>query len=477
MIFQLVIFHNLIKNPVNELYILFSILFFTFYVLRIIYIMYEPDVFKYGKYVSSPIEISHIIDTTIFLNLSLFFSGLAFLFASLFKFKLRNRSYQGEGAKVKIISIYIFFIVMLLVVLFKRVFLDSGSYESEYSNISPLYKLILMFFSYSEVYLLLLLSVFFIKDSNTKKVDLLIISLLLLLFLALFTFAGKKSAILSIVLYLLLIKLIMQGDFKIHIGKFSLILFLIGCIFILGFYFGKIYRSTAFLSNENILDYNLIIYEAERWGLLISSAQELFQKISLRINAVDPLTIILNSDQKVMNLYVNSETTMQSFLNLILPGQPYEVINISRTFPLVLEESILVNEEVAIIGKNSFEVSQNMTSAHQFIDYDFAKRISTTEMWTLEGINYAHFGYYGSILSTATFIFIFSLIYSFVSQKNIRHNFLTKFVIIFMFYLFLQNFGYDNFLYYLITWPIFLISILTIHRLSSFFLPGRYIKI
>ena len=149
----------------------------------------------------------------------------------------------------------------------------------------------------------------------------------------------------------------MQGDFKIHIGKFSLILFLIGCIFILGFYFGKIYRSTAFLSNENILDYNLIIYEAERWGLLISSAQELFQKISLRINAVDPLTIILNSDQKVMNLYVNSETTMQSFLNLILPGQPYEVINISRTFPLVLEESILVNEEVAIIGKNSFEVS------------------------------------------------------------------------------------------------------------------------
>ena len=439
--------------------------------------MYEPEVFKYGKYVSSPIEISHIIDTVIYLNISLFLSGLAFLIASKVKFQKSIVTNNSNGFKIKISSIYLFFILMLGVIFFKRVFLDSGSYGSEYSNISPMYKLVLMLFSYSEVYLMFLISLLFAREGKIYKKDIFIILGLLFLFLALFTFAGKKSAILTIVLYFLLIKLITQGDFETKFVKLTILIFLISIIFVLGFYFGKIYRSTIFLSGENILDFRLILYEAEKWGLMINSFQELIQKISLRINGIDPLTIILNSNQDTMSLYVNSKTTAQSFLNLILPGQPFDVINVSRTFPLVLEESILVNKDFVPVGKDTTSYIASGQTFHKFIDYELAKQITTTEMWTLEGINYAHFGYYGSIFFTAFTILLFSLTYSFVSQKNSKYKFLIKFVLVFMFYLLIQNFGYDNWLYYLVTWPLFLIAIAIMLKATSFFIPGRYIQL
>ncbi|MFC1581101.1 hypothetical protein ACFL4N_09380, partial [Thermodesulfobacteriota bacterium] len=227
----------------------------------------------------------------------------------------------------------------------------------------------------------------FIKKKYTYDFSKKLFMLLIFIYIAFRIMKGSKAGIYYLLLYFFIFKLILDGDFKLKMGKVFLYSIPVISLSIVTFFSGWITRKTLVYGKYGgeslpIEVFSDLLHYRENPALEDFSFEpsNLLLMISRRLTFLDTLEMLFSDRGLNPSKYVSTMNSIKATINLILPGE---------FFP------------------DSYPTSRLFAVMYHHVSFEFIKEIYNTPILSVWGATYIHWGWIvGSIMMFVIAFFI-----------------------------------------------------------------------
>jgi hypothetical protein len=340
----IIFFTLLFKKNTAGFISFFSILFFAYYMLPFLNLILFPDNFHRGNDISilgiADLK-SAVLHTTIYLTSSVFILYFLFLLLSRVNFG-RSCAFRIKYPDKSIMAIVAFYFTSLFFKLFSFLFLGVGRFDSNVEGAAVFIKLYYLLFDVNMTLIVLsFLSIIFWRHITKKSKKFVIIAIFTGVLVGMLT--GSKAAIFYLFIYLLGSSLYLLNDIKIDVRKLMFYLVITLFLFLFSYLVGFVFRGLQYIDNikNEIITLDMIF---SILGSLLNDFNfeefDLIRGMLGRVNAFDPLVVIVNHGQEPM-VYQHFFT---SLVNLLLPGNIYENrLPISQLYAVIYKDSSILD--------------------------------------------------------------------------------------------------------------------------------------
>jgi len=228
---------------------------------------------------------------------------------------------------------------------------------------------------------------------------------------------GSRGGFVRIALWLIFVLLAFTGDFR--VGK-KLPVFLVFGIVISFLVFPYVTDLKGSWHGELIKDtstFSTALGESLGAGWSIYSLLAFYSSIN-RLNGLAPVTAILSFPERHFREYMDMSNVVKLVINKLLPGV--------TPFPETIASARMFN--VVIHNYSLYQVINNYQS-------------NTYSLW---GISYAHFGWWGGLLAIFSMALAIGAGYQLLGRIRSRLRLLYKAWMLIFVYSWLKNFGFDS---------------------------------
>jgi len=392
------LFISLLKIAKSDLFVhiaMVSILFLLFFFPRILTYLYAPEIVVLPF--SQNFEVSLINSGLMYLT-----AGTALVFAGMFIAEIMFRTNCQEiesrilsSQKYPLICLSIIFIIVIAVEIYATVWLGVSPYgKLRADSGNTLLQLIKSFFALDTFFFIILCIAIFEKTYNKK--DWLTFIIIVFLTYTIYTaFAGSRGAGIRTIIICSAIFLASMGNFR---PRIILSLTIISTIILISLASWPLATSMRTVIVKEQIDLNSAL-RVNIDEMKFKCAEDLtetfakkncgfFPKVLNRMGILDYAIQITNEsgDSKALDKYMNFSYIAKSVLNSALPGMPYldAPISTSRTLNVIYRDY----DELLLLKNGIF-----------------------SEYWTIWGLAFALFGWWGGLIMLFISGFLLHILY------------------------------------------------------------------
>lgn len=294
------------------------------------------------------------------------------------------------------------FVTLLLIIVAFQLFVQVIAGISPYGNMrfekyNTLFQFFKIVLNLDGTFFLVFATLLFrnMTDSKSRWISVIMV---VFCYLFLTSLGGSRVGALRVLIFLIISLIIIRGNFRIRIGEFCRVIFLLGALGLLSFPSASMNRAVITAksySNSHVYDY--AVAEANN----LRTIRGLISPVLNRLGCVLDYPVLIvtqEANPEAKEKYMNFLYSAKNIINMLVPGNP---------FP---EAMIMTSRVVDVIYRGANEPS--MYSGY------------FSEFWSLWGLAYVFFGWQWGLLAI---LFVGFIVHSFYALIVIRFSGLFQF--------------------------------------------------
>lgn len=374
------------KYLFNQIAII-TFIFLIYIFPRIITYLYAPKVviWPFGEGINaSTINIGLLY---VFIGTMLFIIGMAIADLAFRPDLPQSSVASGDPSRYSNTVLVTIFLLVVAVQLYASLIMGISPYgKMRAESYNTLFQLIKTGFELDSAFLFVVATLLFRKKTVNKSGRGAVI-MVVACYLFVTALAGSRVGALRVLTAFILIFIIIQGNFRLKLAKFSSTILLLGALSLAIFPYATMSRAritARHYSNPYAYEYEIDVTKD------IKTPGNLIARVLNRLGVLDYAILIVTQegDPEAKGKYMNLLYPIKNIINYLVPG---------IVFP---EAQIMTSRVIDIIYRGSYEPGM------------YERQFS--EFWTLWGLAYVYFGWLGGLLAILFAGFIIHSLYALI---------------------------------------------------------------